>query len=57
VQVQDNRPFRFLEESAGRPPSKARDRMLLAVKLLTMAVLLAVVGTMVKLAWALARAW
>jgi hypothetical protein len=31
--------------------------MLLAVKLLTMAVLLAVVGTMVKLAWALARAW
>jgi hypothetical protein len=55
--VHDNRPFRFLEESAGRPPSKARDRMLLAVKLLTMAVLLAVVGTMVKLAWALARAW
>ena len=53
----DNRPFRFLEESVGSRPSKVRARLRLAVNLLALAALLAVAGTIAKLAWALGRAW
>jgi hypothetical protein len=55
--MDDRRGFQFLEQSSRPPMSKRRAGMLLAAKLLTAGLLFAVVVTIARLAWALARVW